>query len=148
MLDAVVDLTGLPEKFQGLPKGSRATQQWNHKMSSDFLDAFGRPDSSADCPCERDRSSSVVQALHLMNSDQFQAKLANAGGWAAELAKSDSTDSEIVENLYLTTLARHPEADESKIALAYFQTEGITRQAAIEDLLWSLVNSAAFVFNH
>lgn len=148
LLDAVADLTGRPETFQGLPTGSRAVHQWNHKLNNDFLDAFGRPDSSADCPCEREASSSVVQALHLMNSDRFQAKLADAEGWATELAKSKIGEEALVEQLYLATLARKPTAEEAKVALEYFQTEGISRQAAVEDILWSLVNSAAFVFNH
>lgn len=148
MLDAVADLTKRPESFTGLPSGARAVQQWNHLLKSDFLDAFGRPDSSADCPCERDRNSSVVQSLHLMNSDQLQAKLASAEGWAAELAKSPAPDAGLVESVYLSALSRLPDEEEKKVALAYFKTEGITRQAAIEDLMWSLVNSAAFVFNH
>lgn len=148
LLAAVTDLTGKGETFQGLPKGANAMQQWNHKMTSEFLDAFGRPDSSADCPCEREASPSVVQALHLMNSDQFQTKLADAEGWAATLAKSDASEPELVEKLYLSSLSRLPTESESKTAVAYFQSEGITRQQAIEDILWSLVNSAAFVFNH
>ncbi|MCB1091082.1 MAG: DUF1553 domain-containing protein [Verrucomicrobiae bacterium] len=148
MLDAVADLTNQPETFQGLPVGSRAVQQWNHLLKNDFLDAFGRPDSSADCPCERDRNSSVVQSLHLMNSEQLQAKLTNSAGWAAELAKSDQSDEALVERVYLASLSRSPTSEERDLALAYFKSDGITRQAAIEDLLWSLVNSAAFVFNH
>jgi hypothetical protein len=148
MLDAVADLTNRPETFSGLPAGARAVQQWNHLLRNDFLDAFGRPDSSADCPCERDRSSSVVQSLHLMNSDQLQAKLASAEGWAATLAKSEAPDAELIEKIYLAALSRLPTADEFKLAQAHFKTEGITRQIAIEDVLWSLVNSAAFVFNH
>lgn len=148
MLDAVSDLTKRPETFSGLPVGARAVQQWNHLMRSEFLDAFGRPDSSADCPCERDRDSSVVQGLHLMNSDQLQAKLTSAEGWAASLAKSTASDAELIEQVYLATLARQPTDEERSVALAYFKTEGIARQAAIEDLMWSVVNSAAFVFNH
>ena len=117
-------------------------------MSSDFLDAFGRPDSSADCPCERDLSSSVVQALHLMNSDRFQDKLASSDGWAAILADSDRSNAELVSDLYLKTLSRPPSEEEAKISVAYFETPDLSRQQAIEDLLWSLVNSAEFVFNH
>lgn len=148
MLDVVSDLTGRADTFQGLPSGSRAVQQWNHKMSSDFLDAFGRPDSSADCPCERDLSSSVVQALHLMNSDRFQDKLASSEGWATELAASDRSNAQLVADLYLKTLSRRPTEEEAKISVAYFDTPDVSRQQAVEDLLWSLVNSAEFVFNH
>ena len=148
LLDAVSDLTGRGDEFQGLPEGSRAVHQWNHKLRSDFLDAFGRPNSSADCPCERDPGSSVVQALHLMNSKELQVKLTNEKGWATELAKSEKTEEQIVEELYLGTYARLPGASEKQVAIAYFKKEGIERQMAVEDLLWALVNSAEFVFNH
>src|SRR6185503_3894020 len=67
-LDTLSQLTGATETFQGLAPGSRAVQVWNNRLDSDFLDAFGRPNASADPPCERQAESSVVQALHLMNS--------------------------------------------------------------------------------
>lgn len=148
MLDAVSDLTGIPDTFDGLPPGSRAVRVWNNKLESSFLDAFGRPDSSADCPCERDRGTSVVQSLHLMHSTKLQAKIANPDGRAAKLAKSDLTAEKIVEELYLAAYARKPEADELKIALESFKAEGATRQTATEDVMWALINSAEFVFNH
>ena len=83
-----------------------------------------------------------------MNSKQLQAKLADAAGWAADLAKSPDSDEGIVDDIYLTALSRPPAAEEKTVALAYFKTEGATRQTAIEDIVWALVNSAEFVFNH
>jgi len=82
----------------------RAVQTWNNKLESNFLDAFGRPNSSADCPCDRDRGTSVVQMLHLMNSTQLQAKIESDTGRAAQLAKSDRTPDDIVGELYLLAL--------------------------------------------
>ncbi|HCN29741.1 MAG TPA: hypothetical protein DIT64_13550 [Verrucomicrobiales bacterium] len=90
LLDAVGDLTGIRDTFQGLPPNSRAVQTWNHKLSSEFLDAFGRPNASQECPCERERKSSVVQALHLMNSDTLQNKLASEKGRVTALVKDAS----------------------------------------------------------
>jgi hypothetical protein len=148
MLDAVSDLTGVPEKFDGLPAGARAVETWNNKIGSEFLDAFGRPNSSAECPCERDGKASVVQVLHLMNSNRLQTKIGSSDSRAAQLAASKMTENEIVEELYLAAYGRLPGEDELAIATKAFSGEGATRKTAVEDLTWALINSAEFVFNH
>jgi len=148
LLDAVADLTGVRDTFQGLPPNSRAVQTWNHKLPSEFLDAFGRPNASQECPCERERKSSVVQALHLMNSDSLQNKLASDKGRIAELVKSGLPEPKLVTEIYLAAYSRLPEAAELQEALRFFATPGATRQTAAEDLAWALINSAEFVFNH
>ena len=148
MLDAVADFTGSPESFQGTPTDTRAIAAWNHKLSSDFLDAFGRPNASAQCPCERDLRPSVVQALHLMHSKDLQAKLADKNGRAAKLAAGDLPPEKVVQELYLAAFNREPQIDEIKIAMSAFYQPETTRQIAIEDVMWALINSAEFVFNH
>jgi len=136
------------DSFQGLPPEARAVQTWNHKLPSEFLDAFGRPNASQECPCERERKSSVVQALHLMNSDSLQKKLASDKGRIAALVKSDLPEPKLVSEIYLAAYNRLPEAMELQEALRFFATPGATRQTAAEDLAWALINSAEFVFNH
>lgn len=148
LADAVNDVLGATDSFEGMPKGSRAVQTWNHKLDSDFLDAFGRPNASQECPCERDRKSSVVQALHLMNAQSFQDKLANETNRPVKLKDSKLTEPQVVREIYLAAYNRTPRAEEMQSALRYFSSPGVTRQTAIEDLVWSLVNSAEFVFNH
>ncbi|CAN5903894.1 DUF1549 and DUF1553 domain-containing protein [soil metagenome] len=145
LLDAVADLTGVPESFGGAPPGSRATQIWTHRVDSLFLDTFGRPDGNQDPPCERTSDTSFVQALHLMNSPALQSKLASDSGRVAELAKSDREPREIVEELYLLAYSRSPDDEEQSQALDYFEEVG-DRRRAIEDLLWALLNSPEFVF--
>jgi len=148
LLDAVCDFTGVREQFDGLPPGSRAVETWNHKLGSEFMDAFGRPNSSAECPCERDSKPSVVQVLHLMNSNKLQSKIGSAEGRAKKLAESSKSEREIVEELYLAAFGRAPTQEELRIAGKAFTAEGATRKSAIEDLMWALINSAEFVFNH
>lgn len=148
LLDAVSDLTGIRDTFQGLPPNSRAVQTWNHKLSSEFLDAFGRPNASQECPCERERKSSVVQALHLMNSDSLQNKLASEKGRVTALVKTGLPEPRLVTEIYLAAYNRLPQAEEMQAALRFFSTPGATRQTAAEDLAWALINSAEFVFNH
>jgi len=148
LLDAVCDFTGVPEKFDGLPPGARALETWNNKMDSEFMDAFGRPNSSAECPCERDSKASVVQVLHLMNSNKLQAKLGATSGRVKKLAESKLEEPAIIEDLYLSAFSRRPTETELKSAEKAFKTEGATRKTAIEDIMWAMINSAEFVFNH
>ena len=148
MAQAVAQVTGVPDEFQGLPGMATAHEAWNFKIKSDTLDAFGRPDSSSDAPCERNPSTSLVQALHLMHSDALQAKLSDEKGTVAKLAAGDATNEALVRDLYLTAFSREPDAEELLIASAAFEAEGATRQTAAEDIFWALLNSAEFVFNH
>jgi hypothetical protein len=91
---------------------------------------------------------SVVQSLHLMNSKALQAKLGNKTGRARQLADSTKPPEEIVVELYLVTFSRPPSDEELKLAIRAFSASGATRQTATEDVFWSLMNSAEFVFNH
>jgi WD40 repeat protein len=148
LLDAICEVTEVHENFSGLPPDALAKQTWNHKLESQFMDAFGRPNASSECPCERDAKPSVVQALHLMNSNKLQEMLINSKGRAARLAKSTLTPSQIMEELYLACYSRLPTPEEVAIAGKALDVGTANRQAAIEDVLWSLLNSAEFVFNH
>lgn len=148
LFDAINDTTGVPDTFAAMPVGSRATQAWSYKIESPLMDAFNRPNPSSDPPCERDRQMSVVQSLHLMNSKALQAKLSHKTGRARQLTDSAKSPEEIVTELYLVTLSRPPLNEELKMAAAAFSANGATRQTATEDVFWSLLNSAEFVFNH
>ncbi len=146
--DAVSDVTGSPDSFVATAPGSRATQTWSYKIESHFLDAFGRPNSSSDCPCERDLRLSVVQSLHLMNSPKLQKRIANAEGRARRLAASKETPESIVTELYLAAYGRLPIPAEIEAATAPFRVAAPNRQTATEDVLWALLNSPEFLFNH
>jgi hypothetical protein len=148
LLDAVCAVTEVKEAFSGMPPDALAKQTWNHKLESQFMDAFGRPNASSECPCERDAKPSVVQALHLMNSNKLQEMLVSAKGRVARLAKSDAKPEQIIEELYLACFSRLPDAEEMAIARKAIDVGVQNRQAGIEDVLWSLLNSAEFVFNH
>ncbi len=148
LLDAINDITGTTDDYNGCPPGTRAIQTWSYKVRSHFMDAFGRPNPSTDCPCERDMKSSVVQALHMMNSKELQSKLSNKEGRVKQLAESNRAADEIVRELYLASLCRLPSADELATAAAAFSASKATRQTATEDVLWALLNSPEFVFNH
>ena len=148
MADAVQQFTGMAADYAGLPPRSTAKQTWNTDMKSTFLDTFGRPDESAEAPCERDPSPTITQTLHLLNNVQLVDRIARSGGRSGRLAESDLAPEQIIETLYLAAYARLPRDKEREIALAAFQAEGATRKSAAEDLIWALLNTAEFVLNH
>jgi len=148
LLDAVCDVTGVPEKFTGVPSGHRAVQLWDSQAQHYFLKLFGRPTRTTPCECERASGASISQALHLMNSPNLQTKLSHHNGRIARLVKSQPDDAALIEELYLTVYSRFPGAEEQSNALQYFSEHPSKRQAAAEDLVWSMLNTIEFVFNH
>lgn len=146
-MDAICDVTGVAEKYAGVPYGMRAVQLWDSEQQSYFLKLFGRPQRTTPCECERSVSASVSQALHFMNSPNLQAKLSHARGNVARWVSAGQDDSALVERLYLACFSRLPTRDEVKEAEAYLTRKG-DRQQAAEDLTWSLMNTLEFVFNH
>lgn len=144
--DAVTDVTEIDENFEGLPPGSRAIETWNFKIESQFMDAFDRPNSSSDPPCERINKPSVVQSLHMMHSEGLQSKLQSGKGWVERLIQSGLNPSNVVDEVYLKLFSRYPEPGEREIAVKTISGEN-PRQG-LEDLVWALLNSAEFIFNH
>ena len=148
LMDAVCDVTGVDEKFNGMPRGYRAVQLWDSQVQHYFLRLFGRPARATVCECERVTGATIGQALHLMNSLNLQNKLAHEKGRLRRLTLKHEDDTEIVRQLYLAAFSRLPNKDEMNNARQYLGTRRFQRRKAVEDLAWSLMNSFEFIFNH
>jgi hypothetical protein len=166
LLDAVSQVTGQPEQFAGLPPGYRAIQLPDTHVKSEFMDALGRPARQITCECERSQEPSMSQALLFINGDVINKKVTADGGLVDKLVKQGKSDGEIVDALYWTTLGRAPrtsERAENLGAIRRFLTQSVSsvrpaaqqsldaqaiRRRALEDLLWVLINSKEFLFNH
>jgi len=146
--DILVQVCGVGSRYDNLRPDARTAELWTTIMDSPMLESFGLPNPSRNCPVERDDRPSMVQALHLMNSETLQAKLVDKNGRAAKLAQAELLPGRIVDELYLSIYSRWPSADEKAVAVEAFAAEGVKRQQAVEDLMWALINSAEFVFNH
>ena len=57
-------------------------------------------------------------------------------------------DVPLADAIYLTFFSRYPSEQERAVAVAYLGSGTSGRQAAAEDLAWSMLNSLEFVFNH
>lgn len=148
LLDAISQSTGVAEKFNGWPEGYRAIQIWDNRMPSYFFTIFGRPVRATVCECERSGEPSISQALHLLNSPEIMAKIQHRNGTARRLAESELTTDELIDELYLTTLSRFPNDEERSLMREAFVEQESSRQAAVEDVLWALLNTKEFIFNH
>ena len=161
LLDSINDLTGAPTSFANLPPGTRAVAlpDNSYNKASKFLDVFGRPENLSVCECERVQSSSLAQSLHLINSSEIKSKLTTNSGRAAQLAKSEMTDEELVRRLYLLAFSRQPNTDELETATAYLReplidakgqplSEAAAFRQNVQDLIWALMNTKEFLFNH
>ncbi|QDU28387.1 Bacterial Ig-like domain (group 2) [Anatilimnocola aggregata] len=146
LADAICDITGLPENYQAMPAGSRANQLWTTRIDSLTLDTFGRPDPNQDPPCERMSDGAVTQALHLMNSKTIQGKVTDDAGIANQLAKSERSPDQIIEELYMLCYGRLPDAAERDIGTQVFARPETSRRQSTEDLLWALLNTPEFFF--
>lgn len=164
LLDAINAVSESKEAFTGQATGTRAVQLPDDKFNSQsyFLTVFGRPEMDSACECERVADANLAQSLHLINSDSIQSKLSNGQGRAALLAKaSDRSDDERLTELYLEALSRKPRAEEIAAAKAHLTKKrtvaekepdvakkGVIEQEAFEDILWALLNTKEFLFNH
>ncbi len=148
LLDAVTQITGISQEFDATPPDSSAKQIWTHRSESLFLDTFGRPDPNQDPPCERVNDSTVVQSLHLMNSEKLYQTIADEKGKARALADSTKSGEEIPAELYPLVFGRGPTADETKLVVDLLAADDAVRRRVVEDLMWAMVNSAEFVFQN
>jgi len=161
LLDAVDDLAQTRTDFPNLPPGTRAIAlpDNSYNTASPFLRVFGRPENESVCECERIQTSSLAQSLHLMNAGDAKGKLGSGTGRAEALAKSERPIAEKVDEIYAVAFSRKATQEELATAIAYlgesrFDANGNPVDANramrenLQDLLWALINTKEFLFNH
>ncbi len=147
LLDAICHLTGVAENFNGQPKATRAIALPDPSIGSQFLMTFGRPLRNNACECARSSKPDLSQALHLVNDYTLNAKITDKSGRLGQMLAQKKTDTEIMDELYLAAFSRLPTSEERNI-LKELLTEIPKRDEGWQDVLWTLMNSSEFVFNH
>lgn len=148
LLDAIGSATGTPEKFPGWPVGTPAVALADGEYQHSFLEAFGRPARAMACECERGNDTTLIQALQLVGGRVVQEKIHSDRGRVAHLLAENRSNAEIIDELFLATLTRHPSLDEQKSLVARLDGAGPSRRQAAEDILWALINHREFLFQH
>ncbi len=91
-------------------------------------------------------NGSVRQPLALMESPVVSERVkAEGDSLVQRLLDSYDDDTRVVEELFLSTLAREPSAQEREVALVEMTAD---RTRGAENLQWALINNVEFFFNH
>lgn len=156
MAETVVDVMnaglGVRENFGNeAPPGVNmievGTSRINNPSLSYVLRIFGRPPRTSACDCERTLDPALPQTLYRMTDPSVLQKLGSPQGRLARLLKSDLTDEQILDELFLATLSRFPSEDE-RAAFVKHRADEKNRQQAIQDTLWALINTREFILQH
>ena len=156
LIDALDQISGtgenyssnIPEPFTFIPEGRRAIKLEDGSITSQFLEMFGRPARDTGLESERNNQPSDSQRLYLLNSNDIKNKIERSPILRQQAEAAKGNRIELIKNIYLTILSRYPTQAESDTADKYFQKEGMTRKAAIEDLAWALINTKEFLYRH
>lgn len=151
LLDGISQVLNVPTEYSGgsgkFPLGTRAIELPDENVPAHFLDVFGRPARMSACECERVDAPSLTQALELVNSTEIQRKLTMESGFARQLASSNQTVDKLSEEMFLQILARPPSSREVQTVDTLMKSE-TDRAEACRSLVWSLLATNEFLFNH
>jgi hypothetical protein len=148
LMDAVVQVTGVEERFAGWPPGTRA-MTIPHGSPSYLLTVFGRV-NDREFIRERDNQPNITQTLHLINGETLHQRISSKEGNLARWLGDSSMDNKaVLEQLFLSAVSRFPAAKEAHAIESELQQQGPTGRAAVfQDVLWALLNSKEFLYVH
>jgi hypothetical protein len=152
VVDMLDDALGTPETFgpevaakaRAIEVGASRVQ--NGAVAYAFR-IFGRPPRTTACDCERAMEPGLPQKLFLMADPAMLAKLKTAEDRIRKMLKAKTSDEEMLEDLFLSTLSRLP-SEKDRETFARAKKESRDTPALWTDTLWALVNTTEFIFNH
>lgn len=97
-------------------------------------------------PPPEGNKASTLQAMLMMRSTVVSSRvLASTKGRIFALVSSDRTTAQVIDEIFLATLARRPTAAEAEVARLAVEKD---RTSGAENLQWALLNTPEFLTNH
>jgi uncharacterized protein DUF1553 len=152
LLDAIGDVTGVPEAFPNQPAGTRAVQLVEvskpvHALS--VLGACSRQESCDAAPVGADPLGQLTTQLHFLNGKLLNERLQSDASFLAIVAKDGVAAPKIVEQLYLRAYSRRPNQQEREFWSKELEEQTAEfRQKKLQDLLWAILSSRELTTNH
>lgn len=156
LLDAVHQVAGVPLQLKDEESGTRAGQaagvlidarELEPGSCEQFLKVFGKPERLLNSDLERSNATSLAQVLELTSGQAVHRVLRQRDNRIGALLNSGAPPADIIGELFWTALSRPPTSEEST-ALTEYLGGAADRRAALEDIVWSLINSTAFLLRH
>ncbi len=148
LLDAISQVTGVPEEFRNYPAGTSPKELIASIGATHFLTTFGHP--RRDIMGARSNSPSLGQALQMMNGDVLAGRMDAEGFIVDALLGRALQDRDIIDALYMRAFARKPETAEREVLRGYLAEErnaGRSRHQGLANLLWAILNAKEFQMN-
>jgi hypothetical protein len=110
-----------------------------------FLEIFGKPPRLLTSETERSCECNMSQAFQMISGPAVHDLIAEKDNRISHLLASGKSAREMIVELHWTALSSGPSDDQlGRLAALVDQTED--RRAALEDILWGLLNSKEFLF--
>lgn len=154
LLDAVSRTTGVEEEFQlhdivgggKAPPGTRAMQMIPDLCPSTFMEVYGQ--SMRKTPASGNPAPNLRQALHIWAGPAYTDKISKPGGRLEQLVEAGVSDEEIIEEFYLASLTRFPTTQERAQLVGFLEKREARRRENLEGVVWALISSREFAYNH
>jgi hypothetical protein len=148
LLDAICNVTALPEAFPNLPAGTKATQiPAPDLVKHEFLKIFGQPERQTVCQCERTTDSNLGMAIQFFNGPLIYNKLRDQNNRFRKALAANKPHPEIITELYLAAVCRKPTEKELAASMAHLAAKN-DPIVAFEDICWAILNTNEFLFQH
>jgi hypothetical protein len=151
MLDTIHHATETTANITGYPKGMRATQLFQGGGKDAFLKTFGASERLSVCACEVNKEATLSQALEMINGTSVDRMMQQSKVIVDQISAKASVE-DVIGSLYVRCLSRKPSGKELAMYKALLAdvdaNEPKLMRAAYEDVLWGILNSTEFGFNH
>ncbi len=154
LLDAVSSATGTRERFRyhpsiggGVaPPAARAQNMIPDVCPSQFMDAFGRSTRKT-LPVEAPQPN-LLAALHMVAGPTYNEKIHQQDSRLNRLLRQGASDEQIIDEFYLAALTRRPTAEEKTELKRLIAPRARDRKQSLQNLVWAILTSREFTYNH
>ena len=152
VVDVLNTAAGIKETFgPEAPAGCRAIEIGSSRLQNQTVaypfQIFGRPPRTSPCDCQRAMEPGLPQKLFLMADPNMQRKLTDPNNRIKDLLSRHTDDNAALDEIMIALLSRLP-TDKERASFASYREKRKDRQTAFNELLWVLVNTTEFIFNH
>ncbi|HSG70760.1 MAG TPA: DUF1549 and DUF1553 domain-containing protein [Planctomycetaceae bacterium] len=150
LADAIADITGIADRYEDQPAGTRAVTLFDPQIKSETLDILGRCDRTESCETGDEATGGLTRQLHLFNGPLLNRRVTDPEGRLTQLMADEKPPAEIITEFYLRALNRPPSSQEQEFWNQQLSAAESPQQQRelLEDFVWSLLTCREFITNH
>ena len=151
LLDAISDVTGVAEVFEGVPANSRAIELVHADVPSRALDVLGRCSREESCETTLNAvAGGLARRLHWLNGGLVNKRISDSNGRLGQLLEKGVGAERIIDELYRRSFSRGPTDKEAAYWVSQLEDvpDARGRRQLLEDVFWSILSCQEFLTTH